>query len=118
MKNNESELQLFSIFTIFQAEKGKVNIDVFLEKKLEEISVCRDFRHTAGKIYNTKYLIKIFSLGKLEKNSVSANFAHTAENVKVALRIPLLLKKLLDTIIREFRIVQIEEFHHFERIEV
>ena len=43
-------------------EKGRTTItehlkNIFAEGELDEISVCRDFRHTAadGKVYNTKY---------------------------------------------------------------
>jgi len=79
---------------------------------LEKFSVCRDLRHTAGKFLNTKYLNKIFSLGELEKNSVCADFAHTAYDGKIYST----KYSILKATIRKFRIVQIEGHYPIERL--
>lgn len=74
-----------------------------MNSEIVKISVCRDFQHTAGQVYNRKYLNKIFLLGKLEKYSVCANFAHTT---KVGKTYSTKYKNLRGSI-RKFRIVQI-----------
>lgn len=83
-KKNNSELQKFSNFVIFQTESGKVNIDVFFQNEtlwLTQKKMAELFE--VDRTVVTKHIKNVFETGELEENSVSAKFAHTAEDGKI-----------------------------------
>jgi len=81
--NKNSELQLLSNFVIFEAEKGKVNIDVYFKDEtlwLTQKRIAELFEK--GRSTITEHLKKIFKDGELNENSVCRDFRHTAEDGK------------------------------------
>ena len=83
-KKNNSVLQKFSNFVIFQTESGKVNIDVFFQNEtlwLTQKKMAELFE--VDRTVITKHIKNVFETGELEENSVSAKFAHTAEDGKI-----------------------------------
>ncbi|MFM9951729.1 MAG: phosphoribosylaminoimidazolesuccinocarboxamide synthase [Saprospiraceae bacterium] len=80
---NNSELQQFNNFVLFEAENGKVNIDVyFLDETLwlSQKSIAELFEK--GRSTITGHLKKIFEEGELNEVSVCRDFRHTAEDGK------------------------------------
>ena len=83
-KKNNSALQKFSNFVIFQTESGKVNIDVFFQNEtlwLTQKKMAELFE--VDRTVITKHIKNVFETEELEENSVSAKFAHTAEDGKI-----------------------------------
>lgn len=84
MKNqNKSELQYFNNFVLFQAENGKVNIDVYFQDEtlwLSQKSIAELFEK--GRSTITEHLKKIFEEGELDELSVCRDFRHTAQDEK------------------------------------
>lgn len=81
--SEESELQQFSNFVIFQTEKGKVNIDVFFKDNtvwLTQKLISQLFEK--GRSTITEHLKNIFSEEELDENSVCRDFRHTADDGK------------------------------------
>ncbi len=79
----ETGLQQFSNFVIFQTENGKVNIDVYFKDDtlwLTQKLISELFEKDRTVI--TRHLQNVFKEGELEENSVCANFAHTAQDGK------------------------------------
>lgn len=82
MKNqssdNKGELQQFNNLVLFQAENGKVNIDVYFQDE-----TLRPTKKRIAKLFEvdrsviTKHLKNIFTTNELDENSLCANFAHT-----------------------------------------
>ncbi|MFH1541136.1 MAG: virulence RhuM family protein [Elusimicrobiota bacterium] len=78
---NNSELQLFNNFVIFQTENGKVNIDVFFkndtlwltQKKMSEL-----FEVNVSAI--SKHLKNIFKMGELDEKVVVSILEHTTQH--------------------------------------
>lgn len=80
---DNSSLQKFSNFVIFQTESGKVNIDVFFQNEtlwLTQKKMAELFG--VDRTVITKHIKNVFETGELDENSVSAKFAHTAEDGK------------------------------------
>jgi len=78
-----SDLQKFSNFVIFQAQSGKVNVDVFFENDtlwLTQKTIVTLFEK--GRSTITEHLQKVFKEGELDENSVCRDFRHTAEDGK------------------------------------
>jgi len=81
---NKGELQQFNNFVLFQAENGKVNIDVYFQDEtlwLTQKAIAELFEK--GRTTITGHLKKIFEEGELDENSVCRNFRHTAEDSKI-----------------------------------
>jgi len=79
--NKNSELQLLSNFVIFEAEKGKVNIDVYFKDEtlwLTQKRIAELFEKDRTVI--SKHLKNVFESGELQENLVCANFAHTTQH--------------------------------------
>lgn len=79
----KSELQQFNNFVLFQAENGKVNIDVYFQNEslwLTQKSIAELFEK--GRSTITEHLKKIFDEGELDELSVCRDFRHTAEDGK------------------------------------
>ncbi len=79
-KIENTELQLFSNFVIFQTENGKVNIDVFFKNEtlwLTQKLIAELFEKIRTTI--TEYLKNIFSEDELNENSVCRDFRHTTK---------------------------------------
>ena len=80
---NDTPLQQFPNFVIFQTKTGKVNIDVFFhnetlwltQKKMAEL-------FEKGRSTIAEHLSNIFNTGELDENSVCREFRHTAEDGK------------------------------------
>ena len=82
----ETGLQKFSNFVIFQTENGKVNIDVYFKNDtlwLTQKLISELFEKDRTVI--SKHLKNVFNEGELEENSVCANFAHTALDISLQL---------------------------------
>ncbi len=80
-EKENSELQLFSNFVIFQTENGKVNIDVFFKDEtlwLTQKLIAELFEK--GRSTITEHLNKIFSDGELVEKLVCRNFRHTTQH--------------------------------------
>lgn len=80
---NESELEKFSNFVIFQTRNGKVNIDVFFKNEtlwLTQKKIAELFEK--GRSTITEHLKNIFLEGELDENAVCRNFRHTAKDGK------------------------------------
>lgn len=80
-KKENTELQLFSNFVIFQTENGKVNIDVFFKDEtiwLTQRLIAELFEK--GRTTITEHLKNIFSEGELNENSVCRDFRHTTQH--------------------------------------
>ena len=76
-----SSLELFSNFVVFQTENGKVNIDVFFQNEtlwLTQKKIADLFEKDRTVI--SKHLKNIFDEGELDENMVCANFAHTTQH--------------------------------------
>ncbi len=83
MNNNNTDLQHFSNFVIFQTKDGKVNIDVYFKDEtlwLPQKLIAELFEKDRTVI--TKHLKNIFESGELIEKSVCAKFAHTAKDSK------------------------------------
>lgn len=79
--NKNTELQLLSNFVIFEAEKGKVNIDVYFKDEtlwLTQKRIAELFEKDRTVI--SKHLKNIFESDELQENLVCANFAHTTQH--------------------------------------
>lgn len=79
----KGELQKFSNFVLFTAEKGKVNVDVYFQDEtlwLSQKSIAELFEK--GRSTITEHLKKIFEEGELNEVSVCRDFRHTAEDGK------------------------------------
>ena len=75
------ELQLLNNFVIFEAENGKVNMDVYFQNEtlwLTQKRIAELFEKDRTVI--SKHLKNIFESGELIENSVCANFAHTTQH--------------------------------------
>ncbi len=80
VKQNSS-LELFSNFVVFQTENGKVNIDVFFQNDtlwLTQKKIAELFEKNRTVI--GRHLKNIFKEGELNENMVCANFAHTTQH--------------------------------------
>ena len=80
---NKGELQQFNNFVLFQAENGKVNIDVYFQDEtlwLSQKSIAELFEK--GRTTITEHLKNIFEEGELDELSVCRDFRHTAEDGK------------------------------------
>ena len=80
IKNN-TELQQFSNFVIFETENGKVNIDVFFKDDslwLTQKLIAELFEK--GRSTITEHLRKIFEEGELNEKEVCRNFRHTTQH--------------------------------------
>ncbi len=76
-----SSLELFSNFVVFQTENGKVNIDVFFQNDtlwLTQKKIAELFEKDRTVI--GRHLKNIFKEGELNENMVCANFAHTTQH--------------------------------------
>lgn len=81
--NKKGELQQLNNFVLFQAENGKVNIDVYFQDEtlwLSQKAIAELFEK--GRSTITEHLKKIFEEGELNENSVCRDFRHTAEDGK------------------------------------
>ncbi|MDH2926814.1 virulence RhuM family protein [Lonepinella koalarum] len=77
------ELVQLNNFVLFQAENGKVNIDVYFQDNtlwLTQKAIAELFEK--GRSTITEHLKKIFESGELDENSVCRNFRHTAADGK------------------------------------
>lgn len=77
----KSELQQFNNFVLFQAENGKVNIDVYFQNEslwLTQKSIAELFEK--GRSTITEHLKKIFDEGELDELSVCRDFRHTTQH--------------------------------------
>ncbi len=80
VKQNSS-LESFSNFVVFQTENGKVNIDVFFQNDtlwLTQKKIAELFEKDRTVI--GRHLKNIFKEGELNENMVCANFAHTTQH--------------------------------------
>lgn len=80
-KHKDSELQLLSNFVIFEAEKGKVNIDVYFHDEtlwLTQKRIAELFEK--GRSTITEHLKKIFEDGELDEKVVCRDFRHTTQH--------------------------------------
>jgi hypothetical protein len=85
MDSDNTGLQQFSNFVIFQTEDGKVNIDVFFKDEtlwLTQKRIAELFEK--GRSTITEHLKKIFSDGELSEEVVCRNFRHTTQHGAVA----------------------------------
>ena len=76
-----SSLELFSNFVIFQTANGKVNIDVFFQNDtlwLTQKKIAELFEK--GRSTITEHLKKIFDEGELDQKLVCRNFRHTTQH--------------------------------------
>lgn len=74
----KGELQLFSNFVLFQAENGKVNIDVYFQDEtlwLSQKSIAELFEK--GRTTITEHLKNIFEETELDEKLVCRHFRHT-----------------------------------------
>jgi hypothetical protein len=80
-KKENTELQLFSNFVIFQTENGKVNIDVFFKDEtlwLTQKLIAELFEK--GRTTITEHLQKIFAEGELNEKQVCRYFRQTTRH--------------------------------------
>ena len=83
METENTELQQFSNFVIFETENGKVNIDVFFKDDtiwLTQKLIAELFEK--GRSTITEHLKGVFAEGELNENSVCRDFRHTAQDGK------------------------------------
>lgn len=83
--SDNSGLQPFSNFVIFQTADGKVNIDVFFKDEtlwLTQKRIAELFEK--GRSTITEHLKQIFSDGELEEQVVCRNFRHTTAHGAIA----------------------------------
>lgn len=83
LNSNNSALQKFENFVIFQTAGGKVNIDVYFQDEtlwLTQKLIAELFEK--GRSTITEHLKKIFASGELNEISVCRDFRHTAEDGK------------------------------------
>lgn len=83
--SDNSGLQHFSNFVIFQTADGKVNIDVFFKDEtlwLTQKRIAELFEK--GRSTITEHLKQIFSDGELEEQVVCRNFRHTTAHGAIA----------------------------------
>ncbi|GBD96101.1 hypothetical protein BMS3Abin06_00984 [bacterium BMS3Abin06] len=76
-----SSLELFSNFVIFQTANGKVNIDVFFQNDtlwLTQKKIAELFEK--GRSTITEHFKKIFDEGELDQKLVCRNFRHTTQH--------------------------------------
>ena len=76
-----SSLELFSNFVVFQTANGKVNIDVFFQNDtlwLTQKKIAELFEK--GRSTITEHLKKIFDEGELDQKLVCRNFRHTTQH--------------------------------------
>ncbi|HKL44048.1 MAG TPA: virulence RhuM family protein [Candidatus Absconditabacterales bacterium] len=81
MTKNNTQLQKFSNFVVFQTEKGKVNIDVFFANEtlwLTQKMMGELFEK--GRTTITEHLQNIFKDGELNENMVCQEFRHTTQH--------------------------------------
>lgn len=79
--NNDSGLQKFSNFVIFQTADGKVNIDVFFKDEtlwLTQKLIAELFEK--GRSTITEHLKKIYIDGELNEKEVCRDFRHTTQH--------------------------------------
>lgn len=85
MAENNSELQQFSNFVLFQTEDGKVNIDVFFKDEtlwLTQKLIAELFEK--GRSTITEHLKNIFSDGELNEQEVCRVFRQTTQHGAIA----------------------------------
>ena len=81
MTKNNTQLQKFSNFVVFQTEKWKVNIDVFFANEtlwLTQKMMGELFEK--GRTTITEHLQNIFKDGELNENMVCQEFRHTTQH--------------------------------------
>lgn len=79
--NKKGELQQLNNFVLFQAENGKVNIDVYFQDEtlwLSQKAIAELFEK--GRSTITEHLKKIFEEGELDENVVCRNFRQTTQH--------------------------------------
>ena len=77
---NDSRLEKFSNFVIFQTENGKVNIDVFFQNEtlwLTQKKIAELFEVNVPAV--SKHLKNIFAASELQENSVVSILETTAK---------------------------------------
>jgi hypothetical protein len=80
---DNAELQQFSNFVIFEANNGKVNIDVYFKDEtlwLTQKLIAELFEK--GRSTITEHLKNVFMDNELDENSVCRDFRHTAKDGK------------------------------------